>query len=62
MLRRLSGLDVVWKKRASASWKVWKPHRSVCGCKLHRVLLRVVQHDQICRRLMTMPGVGATTS
>ena len=26
--------------------------------KLHRVLLQVVQHDQICRRLMTVPGVG----
>jgi transposase len=25
--------------------------------KLHRVLLQVVQHDQICRRLMTVPGV-----
>ena len=26
--------------------------------KLHRVLLQVVQHDQTCRRLMTVPGVG----
>jgi transposase len=26
--------------------------------KLHRILLQVVQHDQICRRLMTVPGVG----
>jgi transposase len=26
--------------------------------KLHRVLLQVVRHDQICRRLMTVPGVG----
>ncbi len=25
--------------------------------KLHRVLLQMVQHDQICRRLMTVPGV-----
>jgi hypothetical protein len=27
--------------------------------KLHRVLLRVVQHDQICRRLMTVPRCGS---
>ncbi len=26
--------------------------------RLHRVLLRAVQHDTICRRLMTVPGVG----
>ena len=26
--------------------------------RLHRVLLQVVQHDPICRRLMTVPGVG----
>src|SRR5436305_10453990 len=26
--------------------------------KLHRVLLQVVQHDAVCRRLMTVPGVG----
>jgi hypothetical protein len=28
------------------------------SAKLHRVLLQVVQHGQICRRLMTVPGVG----
>lgn len=26
--------------------------------RLHRVLLQVVQHDPVCRRLMTVPGVG----
>lgn len=26
--------------------------------RLHKVLLRVVQHDPVCRRLMTVPGVG----
>jgi len=26
--------------------------------RLHRVLLQVVQHDVVCRRLMTVPGVG----
>ena len=26
--------------------------------RLHRVLLQVVQHDTVCRRLMTVPGVG----
>jgi len=26
--------------------------------RLHRVLLRAVQHDTTCRRLMTVPGVG----
>lgn len=26
--------------------------------KLHRILLQVVQHDTVCRRLMTVPGVG----
>lgn len=26
--------------------------------RLHKVLLQVVQHDEICRRLMTVPGVG----
>ena len=26
--------------------------------RLHKVLLQVVQHDAICRRLMTVPGVG----
>ena len=30
--------------------------------KLHRVLLQVVQHDPVCRRLMTVPGVGETAS
>ena len=29
------------------------------GCsRLHKVLLQVVQHDAISRRLMTVPGVG----
>jgi transposase len=26
--------------------------------RLHRVLLQVVQHDAVCRYLMTVPGVG----
>ena len=26
--------------------------------RLHRVLLQLVQHDAVCRRLMTVPGVG----
>ena len=26
--------------------------------RLHRVLLQVVQHDAVCRRLMTALGVG----
>ena len=26
--------------------------------RLHRVLLQAVQHDAVCRRLMTVPGVG----
>jgi hypothetical protein len=26
--------------------------------RLHRVLLQVVQHDAVYRRLMTVPGVG----
>lgn len=26
---------------------------------LHRKLLRIVRHDVVCRRLMTIPGVGA---
>jgi len=26
--------------------------------KLHRIVLQVVQHDAVCRRLMTVPGVG----
>jgi transposase len=26
--------------------------------RLHQVVLQVVQHDPICRRLMTAPGVG----
>src|SRR3954452_11825193 len=26
--------------------------------RLHKVLLQVVQHDAICRRFMTVPGVG----
>ncbi|SFU14126.1 Transposase IS116/IS110/IS902 family protein [Mesorhizobium sp. YR577] len=30
--------------------------------RLHKVLLQVVQHDPICRRLMTMPGVGPVTA
>jgi transposase len=29
---------------------------------LHRQLLATVRHDEVCRRLMTMPGVGAATS
>ncbi len=27
--------------------------------RLHRVVLQVVQHDPVCRRLMTVPGVAA---
>jgi transposase len=26
--------------------------------RLHRMLLQVIQHDAVCRRLMTVPGVG----
>jgi transposase len=26
--------------------------------RLHRILLQVVQHDTVCRRSMTVPGVG----
>jgi transposase len=26
--------------------------------KLHKILLQVVQHDKVCRRFMTVPGVG----
>jgi transposase len=26
--------------------------------RLHRVLLQVVQHDAVCRRLMTVRGIG----
>ena len=26
---------------------------------LHRAMLGVVRHDVVCRRLMTVPGVGA---
>jgi transposase len=29
---------------------------------LHRRLLAIVRDDEVCRRLMTIPGVGATTS
>ena len=29
---------------------------------LHRRLLTIVRDDEVCRRLMTTPGVGATTS
>ena len=28
---------------------------------LHRRLLAIVRDDEVCRRLMTVPGVGATT-
>jgi transposase len=30
--------------------------------KLHRVLQQVIRHDQICGRLMTVPGVGPVAS
>ncbi|MDI3563370.1 hypothetical protein OWC48_23550 [Bradyrhizobium sp. Arg816] len=30
--------------------------------RLHKVLLQVVQHDAICRRLMTVPGVGTVAA
>jgi transposase len=26
---------------------------------LHRAMLDIVRHDGVCRRLMTVPGVGA---
>jgi transposase len=29
---------------------------------LHRRLLAIARDDEVCRRLMTTPGVGATTS
>ncbi|MBI2713297.1 MAG: IS110 family transposase [Rhizobiales bacterium] len=30
--------------------------------KLHKVLLQVIRHDGVCRRLMTVPGVGPVTA
>jgi transposase len=30
--------------------------------ELHGILLRVVKEDPVCRRLMTMPGVGAVVA
>ena len=30
--------------------------------ELHRKLLSIVQNDEACRRLMTIPGVGPVTS
>ena len=30
--------------------------------KLHKAMLTIVRKDEVCRRLMTTPGVGATTS
>jgi transposase len=30
--------------------------------ELHGILLRVVKDDPVCRRLMTMPGVGAVVA
>ena len=30
--------------------------------KLHREVLMIVKEDQVCRRLMTVPGVGETAS
>ena len=30
--------------------------------RLHRVLLQVVQHDPVCRRLMTVPGVRSVAA
>jgi transposase len=29
---------------------------------LHRLLLAAVRHDEVCRRLMTTPGVGEAAS
>jgi hypothetical protein len=29
---------------------------------LHRVVLQAVQHDPICRRVMTVPGVGSVAA
>jgi transposase len=29
---------------------------------LHRAVLAAVKQDQVCRRLMTVPGVGALTA
>ena len=37
----------------------------LCGgefAKLHREVLGIVKEDQVCRRLMTVPGVGAVVS
>ncbi len=30
--------------------------------KLHKIVLQAVQHDPVCRRLMTVPGVGPVTA
>lgn len=30
--------------------------------KLHKILLMVVKHDPVCRRFMTVPGVGPVTA
>ncbi|MDE2184531.1 MAG: IS110 family transposase [Alphaproteobacteria bacterium] len=33
-----------------------------CFNKLHKILLQVVRHDPLCRRFMTVPGVGPVAS
>src|SRR5215831_5687353 len=30
--------------------------------KLHKVLLKIVRHDPVCRQFMTVPGVGAVVA
>jgi transposase len=30
--------------------------------KLHKIVLTIVREDAVCRRLMTVPSVGETTS
>jgi transposase len=30
--------------------------------KLHKAILRIVRNDEVCRRLMSVPGVGALTA
>ena len=50
-------LERIVEPMLAASEAIWREFN-----KLHREVLAVVKEDQVCRRLMTCPGVGAVVS
>ena len=60
-VRELIGMDQVLLAIFEPLLRLHKGLRESLA-DLHRLVLRAVRTDPICRRLMTMPGIGAVTA